>query len=83
MAVDQAPPLMVVGMEGAWGTLLMVSIVFPWASMLPGADVGGCMESVYDSYIMIQNSHAVSPSSVCKRVQTLRLVVPFAYVVFV
>lgn len=56
MVEDNAAPLLVVGMEGAWGTMLMVTIVFPWASMLPGSDEGGCLENIYDSWTMIQNS---------------------------
>jgi hypothetical protein len=36
MTVDNAPPLVVVGMEGLWGTLLMPLIVFPWSYILPG-----------------------------------------------
>ena len=54
MTVDNAPPLVVVGMEGLWGALLMPLIVFPWAMLLPGSDAGGCLESLYDSYVMLQ-----------------------------
>ena len=59
MTVDNAPPLVVVGMEGLWGAVLMPIVVFPWAYILPGSDVGGCMENVHDSYVMVCNSSAI------------------------
>ena len=59
MTVDNAPPLVVVGMEGLWGALLMPVVVFPWAYILPGTDVGGCMENIYDSYVMTRRSSAI------------------------
>lgn len=59
MAVDAAPPLVVVGMEGVWGMLLMPAVVFPWAYILPGTDVGGCIENIFDSYVMLVNSRAI------------------------
>ena len=40
MAVDNAPPLVVIGCEGLWGTLLTVSIVYPLSYVLPGKDNG-------------------------------------------
>jgi len=49
------PPLVLVGMEGVWGTVLMWGTVFPWAYILPGSD-NGSLENVYDSWVMIQNS---------------------------
>jgi len=55
----QAHPLLVVGMEGFWGSLLMPLIVFPIVYYLPGSDTGDRLENVYDSWIMIQNSSAV------------------------
>ena len=59
MEADGAHPLVVVGMEGFWGTIIMFFVVFPWAYILPGSDVGGCFENLWDSWIMIQNSTAV------------------------
>ena len=59
MTVDNAPPLVVVGMEGLWGAVLMPIVVFPWAYILPGTDVGGCMENIHDSYVMIQHSTGI------------------------
>jgi hypothetical protein len=60
MNEDNAAPLLVVGMEGVWGSLLMPLVVFPWAEILPGSDAGGCMENMYDSWVMIINSQTVS-----------------------
>jgi len=59
MTIDNAPPLVVVGMEGLWGTILMPLIVFPWAYVLPGSDVGGCVENFYDAYVQMCNSTSV------------------------
>ena len=55
MSDDGAHPLVVVGLEGFWGIVLFVTVVFPWAYILPGADVGS-LENAYDSYIMASNS---------------------------
>lgn len=59
MVDDSAEPLLIVGMEGLWGLIIMVSIVFPWAALLPGTDEGDCLENIADSWIMIQNSRWV------------------------
>lgn len=56
MAVDNAPPLVVVGMEGVWGSILVPLVVFPWAYILPGNDVDGCFENVLDAWYMTVNS---------------------------
>ena len=55
MSDMQTPPLVLVGMEGVWGTVLMWGCVFPWAHWLPGPDKGS-LENVYDSWVMIQNN---------------------------
>lgn len=34
----------------------MVVVVFPCAYLMPGADVGGRVENVWDSVVMVQNS---------------------------
>jgi len=52
-----AAPLVVVGFEGLWGTLLMIFVIFPWAYIIPGSD-NGSLENVYDSWVMAQNSEA-------------------------
>ena len=58
MSDDGAHPLVVVGLEGFWGVVLFVSVVFPWAYILPGSDVGS-LENVYDSYVMLKNSQPI------------------------
>ena len=58
MSVEGAPPLMVVGMEGVWGTILMLLFVFPVAYVLPGEDKGS-LENIYDTFVMVSNSQAI------------------------
>ena len=60
---DPAPPLVVIGMEGLWGTVLSIFLIYPLAYMLPGEDVGGCYENPWNSLHMIQSS-PVLPSLV-------------------
>lgn len=55
MAVDNAPPLVVIGMEGVWGTALTLLIVYPASYAIPGPD-NGSYENFWDSSAMIQNS---------------------------
>lgn len=55
MKVDNAPPLVVIGMEGLWGTFLSLFFIYPIAYMLPGSD-NGSYESPMDAITMIQNS---------------------------
>lgn len=57
MAVDDAPPLVVIGMEGFWGTIIML-IIFPIAAMLPGRDMGS-IENTMDSFYMVSQSGAI------------------------
>ncbi|CAM9136661.1 unnamed protein product [Chrysoparadoxa australica] len=57
MAVDNAPPLVVIGMEGLWGSLIMCGL-FPILYALPGRDKGSA-ENLYDSFVMLSNSHAL------------------------
>lgn len=38
MSGDNTPPLVVVGMEGFWGTVIMLCVIYPIAYMLPGND---------------------------------------------
>lgn len=63
MAVDDAPPLVVIGMEGIWGTLIML-FVLPLAAALPGRDLGS-IENTYDSFYMVSQSRAVQVCRVC------------------
>lgn len=58
MAVDNAPPLVVIGMEGFWGTLIMTMVILPMAAAFPGQDLGS-IENTWDSLIMVSNSDTV------------------------
>ena len=55
MAVDNAPPLVVIGMEGVWGTVLTLALVYPASQAIPGSD-NGSYENFWDSVRMIQSS---------------------------
>jgi len=55
MAVDNAPPLVVIGCEGLWGTLLTLLLVYPLAYALPGED-GGRFEDPWDALAMVRHS---------------------------
>lgn len=57
MAVDDAPPLVVIGMEGVWGTIIML-FIFPIAAALPGRDLGS-VENVLDSFHMVSQSSTI------------------------
>ncbi|KAG5178524.1 hypothetical protein JKP88DRAFT_269098 [Tribonema minus] len=54
MAVDDAPPLVVIGMEGLWGSVIMLAL-FPILYYTPGADKGS-IENTWDSIDMVRNS---------------------------
>lgn len=50
------PPLLVVGMEGFYGSIMMVGVLYG-ALKLPGEDPScDCFENVFDSWTMYQNS---------------------------
>jgi len=53
------PALAMVGVEGVWGSVLMVCVILPGLSRLPGKDAGGTLENFDDSLIMIGNSSQV------------------------
>lgn len=57
MSMDvSAPPLLLIGMEGFWGTVVCAFVLYPLCYVLPGADVGGTMENPYDTWAMMENS---------------------------
>lgn len=58
MSVDNAPPLVVIGAEGLWGTFLSLVLVYPIAYLMPGSD-NGSYEDPFDAIAMIQNSKAL------------------------
>lgn len=63
MAVDNAPPLVVIGMEGIWGTVIMV-LILPLAAALPGRDLGS-IEDTQDSVYMVSQSKGIQVKKVC------------------
>ncbi len=50
------PPLFVVGMEGVFGAFVMLSLVLPVVSVVPGQDGNGVHENALDSAVMLGNS---------------------------
>eukprot|EP00937_MAST-01D_sp_MAST-1D-sp2_P003548 g3548.t1 len=54
MRIEGPPPLLVVGMEGVWGSLLM-ALVLLVAYLAPGPDHGS-VESLPDALVMLRNS---------------------------
>eukprot|EP00968_Pinguiococcus_pyrenoidosus_P007234 scaffold480_cov257-Pinguiococcus_pyrenoidosus.AAC.22 len=64
MSNDNAPPLVVIGMEGLWGTLLTVLIVYPLAYTIPGDDHGS-MEDPMDAIEMMKNSRYEDLQGMC------------------
>lgn len=58
MNVNNAPPLVVIGCEGLWGTFLTLTVVYPLSYYLPGND-GGRFENPFDAIVMVQNSRTL------------------------
>lgn len=60
MAMDDAsaPPLLLIGMEGLWGTVLCLGVVYPLAYYLPGDDHGR-YEDPYNTYHMFMASSTI------------------------
>jgi hypothetical protein len=54
------PPLMIVGWEGALGSLLMLGLVLPAVHRAPGADGGGLHENAYDTWHMVTHTPAIA-----------------------
>ena len=53
-----APPLLLIGMEGVWGTVLCLVAVYPLAYYMPGNDHGS-YEDPFNTYEMIMNSSTI------------------------
>jgi drug/metabolite transporter (DMT)-like permease len=53
-----APPLLLIGMEGLWGTLFCLGVVYPLAYYLPGDDHGS-YEDPYNTYHMVLASSTI------------------------
>mmetsp|Transcript_19992 Transcript_19992/g.16710 ORF Transcript_19992/g.16710 Transcript_19992/m.16710 type:complete len:140 (-) Transcript_19992:7-426(-) len=45
-----------IGVEGFWGTLLLVSFILPLLQHIPGSDTGGVMENTLDTFEMLHSS---------------------------
>lgn len=59
MSMDvPAPPLLLIGMEGFWGALVCVLVLYPLAYYIPGPD-HGCIENPFNTYEMIMNSKEI------------------------
>jgi len=57
MSMDvSAPPLLLIGMEGFWGTVVCAGVLYPLCYYLPGKDVGGSMEDPWDTIAMLENN---------------------------
>jgi drug/metabolite transporter (DMT)-like permease len=50
-----SPPLLLIGMEGLWGTILCVVVVYPIVYMIPGTDHGS-YEDPFNTWAMFINS---------------------------
>lgn len=53
--MPETPPLVVVGMEGLWGTFIMLCIIYPIAYVMPGDDHGS-YENLYESWVGLYNN---------------------------
>mmetsp|Transcript_119156 Transcript_119156/g.342378 ORF Transcript_119156/g.342378 Transcript_119156/m.342378 type:complete len:397 (+) Transcript_119156:59-1249(+) len=53
------PGMQVIGLEGAWGTLMMFAIAYPLLWVAPGSD-GGHLEDPFDTYAMLANSSTLT-----------------------
>lgn len=60
MTMDEiaVPPLLLIGMEGLWGTLLCLFIVYPLVYYLPGDDHGS-YEDPFNTYQLFKNSSTI------------------------
>ena len=52
------PPLFVVGVEGVWGMLISLFIIYPAASFIPGED-HGCYETLNGALEILFSSRCV------------------------
>jgi len=53
------PPLLLIGMEGFWGTLLCLLVVYPTAYYLPGDDYKGSYESPFNTWAMLASTPSI------------------------
>mmetsp|Transcript_40686 Transcript_40686/g.74416 ORF Transcript_40686/g.74416 Transcript_40686/m.74416 type:complete len:479 (-) Transcript_40686:352-1788(-) len=50
-----APPLLLIGMEGFWGTVLSIAVMYPIGYFMPGDDHGS-YEDPFNTWAMLMNS---------------------------
>lgn len=53
-----APPLLMIGMEGVWGSVLCIFVMYPIAYFVPGEDHGS-YENFENTIAMIKNSETI------------------------
>ena len=53
-----APPLLLIGMEGFWGTFFCLTVIYPVVYFLPGDDHGS-YEDPFNTWYMIANSTTI------------------------
>ena len=60
LTMDEAdvPPLLLIGMEGFWGTFLCLVLLYPLAYYLPGDDHGS-FEDPFNTYAMVVNTSTI------------------------
>lgn len=58
MDESSVPPLLLIGMEGLWGTVLCLFVLYPLAYYLPGDDHGS-FEDPFNTYAMFMNSPTI------------------------
>jgi hypothetical protein len=59
MTMDaSAPPLFLIGMEGLWGSIICLFILYPASYAIPGTDHGS-LENPFNTYTMMSNSSAI------------------------
>jgi hypothetical protein len=56
--LPQIPPLLLIGMEGIWGTAICVFILYPIAYSMHGNDHGS-LENPFNTYAIFKNSGAI------------------------
>ena len=55
---DAVPPLLLIGMEGLWGTVLCLVVVYPLVYLLPGEDHGS-YEDPFNTWAMFVNTPVI------------------------
>lgn len=63
MTMDEVavPPLLLIGMEGLWGSIICLFVVYPLAYYLPGNDHGS-YEDPWNTYMLFMNSRTIQIS---------------------